>query len=116
MCKNIKMNIKLVDFIDLTDIEREMVLEWRNSNDIRKWMYNNNIISKKEHFRFIEKLKNCNKNKYFLVKSNDINIGVIYFNNININEQCYFGLYGNPFINRIRSWKDFRKEVYRVCF
>ncbi len=41
------MNIKLVDFIDLTDIEREMVLEWRNSNDIRKWMYNNNIISKR---------------------------------------------------------------------
>ena len=40
-------NIQLLNFIDLELKEKEMILEWRNHPDIRKWMYNQDEINLK---------------------------------------------------------------------
>ena len=37
-------NIKLMNFTELTLEQKEMVLIWRNSSEIRKWMYNQEEI------------------------------------------------------------------------
>ncbi len=48
-------DMSLTNFIDLSDSKKLMVLAWRNNEDVRKWMYTSDIISKEEHFSF-EKL------------------------------------------------------------
>jgi UDP-4-amino-4,6-dideoxy-N-acetyl-beta-L-altrosamine N-acetyltransferase len=90
-------SIRFKNFIDLTDDEKLMVLSWRNDANIRKWMYSSEIISKENHFDFVDSLKNRKTDQYFLVQDNEEDIGVIYFNKINyINSSCYFGFYGKP--------------------
>ncbi|OCL83440.1 MULTISPECIES: UDP-4-amino-4,6-dideoxy-N-acetyl-beta-L-altrosamine N-acetyltransferase [Arcobacteraceae] len=88
-------SITLHDFIDLSLEENNLILEWRNNPEVRKWMYNQHIIKLEEHLNFIENLK-INKDKlYFLLKKDGDNLGVIYFVDIN-SEFSYFGFYGNP--------------------
>jgi len=79
------------NFIDLTDEEKEMVLNWRNHPRIRENMYSSDEISLQEHLSFIENLKGDVKNRYFLVGD----IGIIYFNNIH-KDFVEIGLYSNP--------------------
>ncbi|MBX1886668.1 UDP-4-amino-4,6-dideoxy-N-acetyl-beta-L-altrosamine N-acetyltransferase, partial [Campylobacter peloridis] len=87
-----KLSLKFKDFINLNDYEKDFVLRWRNDEKIAKFMKNTNI-ELDEHLNFINKLKQDNTKKYFLVFENDEPIGVIDF--ININKiSCEFGLYG----------------------
>jgi len=93
------MKRELINFIDLTKLEQKLVLSWRNTTNIRRWMYNTNIISFNEHIKFIETLKSTNNRIYFLIKENNIYIGVIDFTNIDYkNETCEIGLYTNPYL------------------
>jgi len=82
---------------ELTQTEQLMVLEWRNHPNVREWMYNSEIISIESHFNFIESLKNDLYNKYFLVQKENQNIGVIYYNKIDmLDKSLYLGLYAHP--------------------
>lgn len=88
---------KLINFTNLSDNEVEMVRRWRNSDTIREWMYNNQIISKEEHKNFIHILKETKNKVYWLVAKNDQYIGVMYFSNIIWNHRnAYLGIYTNP--------------------
>ena len=88
-------NMVVKNFIDLNEDEKSIVLFSRNSENIRKWMYNSEVISELSHLEFIEKLKIDKVNKYFLVSQNNEYIGVIYFNKIDYKtKSAYFGLYG----------------------
>jgi UDP-4-amino-4,6-dideoxy-N-acetyl-beta-L-altrosamine N-acetyltransferase len=85
------------NFIVLSDAEKKTVLKWRNHDDIRKWMYTIDIISEKDHFKFIEKLRNDSGNGYFLVSENSRGIGVISLNEVNYNEKkADLGIYAKP--------------------
>ena len=59
---------KLVNFIDLTSKELDMILEWRNHPNVRKWMKNNEKIKKQEHLVFIKLLQKSKNREYFLLK------------------------------------------------
>ena len=89
-------NIKLINFIDLSQDEKKMILEWRNRLDIQKWMYTQNDISLEDHLDFIDSLKTIKDKLYFLVKKDDIYIGVINFTQIKQNESLHMGVYTNP--------------------
>ena len=88
----------LKNFINLDIKEMEMVLRWRNNKSVRKWMYLNHIISQDEHIHFIDKLKEDNKNFYWLVKNNvGEYMGVISLNRVDFsNKNGYLGIYSNP--------------------
>ncbi len=88
-------DIELTNFIDLTDDQKLMILEWRNNESIRRWMYGSDVISKKDHFDFFDHLKSSKNKKYFLLSKNMEDIGVIYFTDIE-EDKTYFGLYANP--------------------
>jgi len=88
-------NIKLISFTDISLSEIKMILNWRNNENIRKWMYTQDEISLQDHLSFIESLKIAKDKLYFLVKKNSENIGVVNFTNLNKND-IYFGLYANP--------------------
>ena len=92
-------NIQLLNFIDLELKEKEMILEWRNHPDIRKWMYNQDEIKFEEHLNFIDSLKLRKDKLYFLVKKEDDFIGVIDFTQLVNKESVHMGIYSNPNIN-----------------
>ena len=89
-------DIKLINFIDLSQEEKMMILEWRNKIDIQKWMHTQNDISLEEHLDFIDSLKTIKDKLYFLVKKDNIYIGVIDFTQIKPNESLHMGIYTNP--------------------
>ncbi|WP_066165526.1 UDP-4-amino-4,6-dideoxy-N-acetyl-beta-L-altrosamine N-acetyltransferase [Aliarcobacter cryaerophilus] len=91
-------DIKLINFIDLSQEEKMMILEWRNRLDIQKWMYTQNDISLEEHLDFIDSLKTIKDKLYFLVKKDNIYIGVIDFTQIKPNESLHMGIYTNPYL------------------
>ena len=89
-------NIKLMNFTELTLEQKEMVLIWRNSSEIRKWMYNQEEIELNDHLNFIESLKSRKDKLYFLVKKDKEYIGVIDFTEIIEEESLHMGIYTNP--------------------
>ena len=90
--------VELIDFVDLTFDEKLMALDWRNSDNIRKWMYSQNEISIDNHIDFIDGLLFSKNSQYMVVKRNNEFLGVVYFTKIDfVKKQCYFGLYSNPF-------------------
>ncbi|KEK23386.1 UDP-4-amino-4,6-dideoxy-N-acetyl-beta-L-altrosamine N-acetyltransferase [Bacillus gaemokensis] len=72
----------------------DLILKWRNSEEIRSVMYQNHKISKYEHFRWFEKLKYDDTKVARLLVYNEKPIGFINFTKINkINQTCYWGFY-----------------------
>lgn len=88
--------IKLINFTDLSNDEKKIILEWRNNPNIKKWMYTQDDITLESHLNFIDSLNNSKDKLYFLVKKEDENIGVIYFTQIEPNESLHIGIYSNP--------------------
>lgn len=88
----------MIDFVDTTLSEKKMVLNWRNDESIKKWMYNKQDISINNHLKYIETLENLNTKQYCIVRKDDNYIGVVYFTNIDFEIRTTdFGLYANPF-------------------
>jgi len=94
----LKLNsIKIINFTDLSKIEKKIVFHFRNNKNIRKWMYNKEPINYDNHLSYIDSLK-IQKNKiYFLVKQNNNYIGVIDLTNLNYTlYEAELGIYTNP--------------------
>ena len=90
--------MELIDFVDLTLKERLIALNWRNSDEIKKWMYLQNAISTKTHLDFIDELQFSKERQYLLVKKENNYVGAVYFTGIDFDKnQYYFELYYNPF-------------------
>lgn len=86
------------NFVTLSSDEVEFVRNCRNHDEIRKWMYSDDIISSWDHINFINNLKENNKNYYWLVKMEEKDIGVISLNRIDFQHRnAYLGIYANPF-------------------
>ncbi len=91
--------VELIDFVDMGFEEIEMVLEMRNNNEIKRWMYNKDDIELDSHLQFINTLLFDTIKQYFLVRKDEQYLGVVDFTNIdNKTKECDFGLYANPFI------------------
>jgi len=90
--------VELVDFVDLSLDEKKMVLNWRNDESIKKWMYSQDAIIIENHLQYIDTLEASKTKQYMAVKMLDKYIGVIDFTNINFQTKTTdFGLYANPF-------------------
>lgn len=67
---------RFVNFILLDEKTKEQVRIWRNSPEIRKFMYNTNEITPEEHLAFIDSLPQLNDRCYWLVYRDSEPIGV----------------------------------------
>ena len=65
------------NFRQITDEEVHLVFNWRNHIEIRKWMYNQEIIPLDKHIKFIENLKTDDTKQYWLVQRRKVPIGVM---------------------------------------
>lgn len=90
--------INYTNFVNLSSLDIEKVRSWRNNDRIRNCMYFDHLISIEEHLTFIHKLRNDDKNFYWLGKdSNKTYLGVVYLNRVDmINRSAYLGIYTNP--------------------
>ena len=121
---HLSKRLRLINFINLDENERKMVLKWRNDPKIRKWMRNQENISPQEHARFIDSLENRNDTCYFVVKDKDEYLGVIDFTDLNSKEKsAFFGLYANPSLKKsARGSKllariiDYAKKILELKF
>ena len=95
---------EIINFLNLSNEEREMVLNWRNHENIRKWMYSDNSISLGEHINFINKLTGNTDDFYWVVKNKEgTYFGTIYLNRTDFkNKHAYMGIYSNPY-NEIKN-------------
>ncbi|MGA1847646.1 UDP-4-amino-4,6-dideoxy-N-acetyl-beta-L-altrosamine N-acetyltransferase [Deferribacter abyssi] len=109
---------KLINFINLSDFEKELVRKWRNHKDIRNWMYNEHEISIQEHNNFITSLKETKNKLYWLVKKNDDDyLGVLNLVNIKWNHRnAYLGIYANPEQKRPGSGETLLSILLKVTF
>ena len=87
-------SVSLINFTELNESQTLMVLAWRNDERVAKFMKNKSV-SLEEHLNFIASLKKRSDKRYFLVKDDEIYIGVIDFVDI-AQDSCEFGLYANP--------------------
>lgn len=81
----ISSNYEFLNFVDLTFPEKQIILDWLNHIEIRKWGYNKNIVSIEEHLSFIESLRTNEHKKYWAVRADNKFIGVSSIVNINNN-------------------------------
>lgn len=97
-CQNFKLlQFGLINFIHLSEDEKEIVRTWRNHPGIREWMRTDKVIDSNDHLAFIERLKTDNRNFYWMVKNKNENIGVIYLNQLDSkNRNAFLGVYANP--------------------
>jgi len=119
LASNINLDkVILINFINLAEKEKEMVREWRNNPDIKRWMYTDHAISQEEHCKFIENLKNDHKNYFWLVKSNTNEcLGVIYFIKVDFNsKRAYFGIYANPDSKILGLGRLFDDTAKKIAF
>lgn len=90
-------NISIKNFIDLDEETLVNILEWRNSKDVRKWMYNTDIIAKENHLAFCANLKNKDAIGYWLICIGGKKLGVINLIKFDVTNQTgEFGFYLNP--------------------
>ena len=90
-------NIKLINFTKLSNIEKDIIFNFRNNKLIRKWMYNKDLIKYTDHLDYIKSLKKRDDIIYFLVKKNNKYIGVIDLTSIKKDlKEAELGIYANP--------------------
>lgn len=71
------MNLHFIDFINLTELEHQKILNIRNTKDIRKQMKTDDIIELKNHLKWLNSLKNNKKKLYYAVFIKEDIIGCI---------------------------------------
>lgn len=89
--------VTLTNFTKLGKSRLMEILEWRNHDDIRKWMNNSTIIGVESHLAFVEKLRNNQKSFYWLAERKGRNCGVVYLHVLPKNSTgAEWGLYVAP--------------------
>ena len=86
------------------------VLEWRNRPEIRKNMYTTNIISKKEHYAYFDKVWDNPTIDYLICETIDnIPVGVVNFVKIDIvNQNAFWAFYSGDLSRRgVGIWMEF---------
>lgn len=109
---------KFKNFVLMSLEEKQMVLEWRNTPSVRKWMYNSESIELRDHLSFIENLCQREDRYYWLVISpSGNNIGV--FDIISVDQKkdiAEMGYYLNPSPEYMGEGLAFVKECHYFFF
>ncbi len=74
--------------------DSNFILEWRNSERIRSFSYNDQIIEVKEHRKWFESVKNSKYRKVLIFEADDEPLGLVQFFDIDLpNRRCKWGFY-----------------------
>tara|TARA_B110000211_G_scaffold233385_1_gene299458 strand:- start:10286 stop:10858 length:573 start_codon:yes stop_codon:yes gene_type:complete len=99
--KNILNKLEFRHISELNKLELDKILAIRNEKNIRKNMVTKHIITKEEHIKWIESIKNSKKNFFYAVFYADEIIGGI-------------GLYDANNINKISNWALYTTSSIKI--
>jgi UDP-4-amino-4,6-dideoxy-N-acetyl-beta-L-altrosamine N-acetyltransferase len=90
--------MKLVGYLNILKVDLnhiELIRQWRNSSEVKKYMYKDHYISKEEHMKWYYSLKlNKTKRKVWVIFYDEVPVGVIYLSEIDHkNKVTDWGLY-----------------------
>jgi len=86
--------LKLVNILNVNDELKEKVRQWRNKEEIRKFMTNQGIISKEEHLNWLKSLTSRTDYKAWVVFYEKKPIGLVNLSKIDDHKQSAFsGVY-----------------------
>lgn len=88
--------LKLDDFAlrPMLDIDKDLILAWRNSERVRRNMYTDHLITQQEHDAWFTRASKDAKSAYFVFLHQDKPIGFVSFTNIdNVHGRCYWAFY-----------------------
>lgn len=74
-----KREIKIINFLYLTEEEYAKILEYRNQEYLRKSCIDETIITKEQHMNYLELLKKKDNYFAFLIIKNEQDYGVVTF-------------------------------------
>lgn len=78
----------------MSEIDRERVLQWRNSDRVRAYMYTDHIIGIEEHRAWFEKVQQNQNMLYLICELQNRPIGLVCFTDIDrYNQNCSWGFY-----------------------
>lgn len=98
----------------IEDHELKMMLEWRNTPEVRNNMYTTDIIPLDDHLQWWERIKKDDSVHYFFYEYDNIPQGVVYFTQIDVlNHQAMWGFYASP--NALRGTGS-RMEVLALDY
>jgi len=90
------------NILDLDEPHQKKVLDLRNSESIRKYMFTNRLISLDEHFAWIDRLKTDTSNYVFTIFYKDSVVGSVALNKIDEkNSSAYWSFYMDEKYRRI---------------
>ena len=70
------------NYICLPDNQIRQILEWRNHEEVRRWMYNSDIISYESHIKYIDSLRTRGDAYYWLGGYQGEPVGAVYLTNV----------------------------------
>lgn len=71
-----------INYICLSSDLIHQILEWRNHEEVRQWMYNSDIISYESHVKFVQSLRIREDTYYWLVNYQNNPVGAVYLANV----------------------------------
>jgi len=77
-----KEEIRFINIADVGKDLQEKVRQWRNAEDIRRYMLTQHIITLEEHNTWIAGLKDSKTSKSWVVNVKDIPVGLVNLKNI----------------------------------
>lgn len=85
------------NYISLPEVLIRQVLEWRNHEEVRRWMYHSDIISYESHIKYVQSLRTREDAYYWLVSYQDKPVGAVYLTGVCYKTQiAELGMYYRP--------------------
>lgn len=82
----------------VTNNDADMIFEWRNRDQIRKNMYNSEIIEYDTHKKWFKSILVSNNSQYFIYEQENIPLGLVSFTNIDYdNKHASWAFYSSDF-------------------
>ena len=105
-------------FKKLDDEHLEKVRNWRNSPEIKKYMYTEPEITPEQQKKWYNKIKKDDSKKYWVVNVDGEDIGLVCIFDIDrLNKRCYWGYYiGEPSARGKGIGKQIELNVLKYVF
>ena len=83
-----------VELRRLEDEDRDRILAWRNSPDVRAYMYTDHVIAPEEHAAWFAGLEDDESRRYWIITSDDAPVGLANLYDIDRrNQRCAWAYY-----------------------
>lgn len=100
----------IINYVDCTREQHLEILKLRNSDDVREWMVNPELISEENHFRFVEGLKENPNRLYYAIYRDGLLVGT--YNLTKEDEGVWErGIIANPIIQGKGETEKWERQI-----